>query len=112
MARGLEQMYGPYMRGPLTSPMSLSGNRSPWCGLVTVNSGDTSVVVSTAIVGSDSMIFTQLYNATNAASGAVAQVAVVKSVVVGVSFTLGRHDGQSMFTAGSGALAWWMVRGS
>ncbi len=49
-----EQFYGPTLRGPLLTQAASKSNQ--WAGRTSIDSGDTTVTVSTVSVGSDDLI--------------------------------------------------------
>lgn len=83
--RPLEQLYGTHLKGPPTTQTTTPGN---WAGKTTLNSGSTSVTVSTAVVNSDSLIFLGTNPASIGAVVASYGGVVVNSIVSGVSFAL------------------------
>lgn len=91
-----EQLFKPNLRGPLTSQMSGVGVTEQWCGRTTINSGTVFNTVSTALVGSESLIMItpeiSSVDGTIAQSGSGAFVAV-SSIVADTSFAVGAASG-------------------
>jgi hypothetical protein len=85
----VETFFRPLFKGPLDTQV---GGVTPWAGRTVIGSGVVTVTVSTARIGSDSLIFL----GSQISSGGVissAGAVVVNSVVPGVSFAFTRDSG-------------------
>lgn len=101
----LEQLYGPMLHGPINAPVA--GNR--FAGRATIGSGGTSVVVSTSLVGSDSLLFVSAQSDIRQASG-FGQAVEVATISPGISFTLTQSTGVAV--ARPTTVLWMIVKGS
>lgn len=91
MGQELEELFAPNLRGPMST--RTSEERNPWAGFATINSGSAFATVSTAMVKSGNLIFTQSYPGSVAVSIQSAGHVVVNSIVNNVSFALGWSTG-------------------
>lgn len=106
--RGFEQLYRPFLRGPLATKTASTPSR--WAGRTTLNSGSNTVVISTRSVGSDSLILFNMQAATDQGSG-VGQGLEVKSINPGNAFILGWGDPQ-VKPARDTTVMWFVMPGS
>lgn len=102
----LEQLHRPHLRGPLTTEAASHAFR--WAGLTTLASGQVTVTVSTAAVGSDSLILSALRATTRQSSGLAAHVEVA-TIGPGGFFTFALADGQNP-RDGDTEIMWLIVR--
>ena len=84
----VEQLYGPHLRGGGTT--IIDGAYEAFAGRTTLNSGSTSVVVSTSLVQSNSVLLmgVQTGSMGTQSAGAI----TVNSIVDGVSFAFARNN--------------------
>ena len=87
----LELLFAPFFKGP--SFMRTNSHGAQFAGRTTLNSGSATVVVSTANVTSDSLIFLSMEGNANVASGTAIRPTEVKTISDGNYFTLGTQDG-------------------
>ena len=94
MSIGIEQLFGPHLRGSFLTRTNQETN--PWAGRTVLASGSTSVVVSTSLVNSDSII--RLATQVGSIDSAVQSAGhiVVNSIVSGVSFAFATALGVSV----------------
>lgn len=105
----LELLRRASLRGPLSVLTTAGANQ--FAGRTALASGTASVTVSTAIVNSDSLIFsTFAVSSTSVASGGVPVSIVVNSIVSGVSFAFANQDG--IGRAPGGTILWEIRRTS
>jgi hypothetical protein len=88
-----EQLFNPYQRGPRTAPMSENRVTEPFVGRTTIDSGSTSVTVSTALVQADSLILKTVEVGSVGLAANSGGGIVVNSIVAGVSFAFARPTG-------------------
>lgn len=100
----LEALFAPFFKGPATVTVAGSASPKQFAGRTAIASGTASVVVSTAVVNSDSIINLSFQVAsTSTASGTPFTYLVVNSIVSGTSFAIttqdgvGRHGGTVMW---------------
>ena len=86
----LELHYVPWYRGP--SFIDINSAATQFAGRTTLNSGSTTVVVSTTNVRSDSLVFLSMLGNANVASGQN-RVTEVKTISDSGYFTIGTQDG-------------------
>ena len=93
MGGKLEQLFGPIFRGMAATKANSSTVQ--FAGITTLNSGSTTVTVSTTLVKSDSLFFlgTQAPAAVGSATGKPIEV---KTVIDSSYFVLGTADGVAM----------------
>lgn len=103
VAPPIEQLFGPQFRA---APfINVASDANQFAGITTLASGSATVVISTAMVNSDSLILqSQLGNA-NVSSGQTG-VTEVKTISSGGYFTIGQQDGQAL---ARDTLIHWMV---
>ena|SRR3990167_3281767 len=82
----LELLYGPNLRGPMST--RTSEQTHPWSGLATINSGSAYATVSTALVKSGALIFHTVYPGSVAVAAQSHGMLVVNSIVDNTSFAL------------------------
>lgn len=88
-----EMLFGPQFKGPMFVDTSKANSIA---GKTTLASGSATAVVSTNQVNSDSLVFLGQVGYANLGSGDVRGPVEVKTIVSGVSFTLGVADGVAM----------------
>ena len=89
----IEQLFSPTFRGP---GMIDTPSTNPFAGRTTLNSGSTSVTISTAVVNSDSLIFLTSQIGSMSAVTSYVSMLGVNSIVSGVSFAVARANNQAM----------------
>ena len=104
MSNQIEQLYGPVLRGDMTTKASSATVQ--WAGKASIASGDATIVVSITNVCSDSLIFISEQLVTDAASGVNLRSLCVKSITDGSYFTIGTTDGEG---ATRGRTAAWLM---
>ena len=90
----LEQLFGPMLRGPLSTKANSSANQ--WAGRTAIASGAVSQVVSTTAVKSNCLISFNIQATTVPVSGTVITPIEVVSLSSGSFFTFGSADGSKI----------------
>ena len=93
MAQPKELFHGPLLRGPILT--RVQSGPAQFAGRTTLNSGDTTVTISTFAVMSDSLIQMGIEASVNQSSGVAAPMEV-KSISDQNFFTLGTADGTAV----------------
>lgn len=103
-----ESLFGPRQLGQRSIPLSHAAVSGMFAGLTTINSGSSSVTVSTAVVTSGSLI---MYGTNPSSIGPNSGGGIaVSSVVDGVSFAFARPTGNAV--AWDETVMWEIVRTS
>jgi hypothetical protein len=106
MTTPAETFFRPVLKGPLSTE-TRSGN-GQWAGRTTINSGATSVTVSTQVVGADSIVLHTIESVTRQSSGVAAPLEV-STISPGSFFTLACADGVN-HRAGDATVMWWVIK--
>ncbi len=93
MNNPLELLFRPHLRGPFFTRSTSASNQ--WAGRTTLNSGDTTVVVSTALVNSNSVIMYGIDGNAGLQSSGVSHAIEVTSISSGNHFTFATAGGES-----------------
>ena len=102
-----EQLFGAHLRGAVQTRTGAEETH-PWANRTTIDSGSTSVTVSTALVNSDSIIrLTTEVGSIDTAIQSAGHI-VVNSIVSGVSFALAWALGTSV--AFDNTVMWELVK--
>ena len=107
----LDQIYNPLIHGAMHGHLNGGPNSTNEAfGRTTVNSGDTTQVVSTSLINSDSIVLLTMESNTRQNSG-VANAMEVSSIVSGVSFNLTWAD-ENNTRADDTTVMWALIRTS
>lgn len=106
MSNPIEQLYGPTLRGNITTKASSAAVQ--WAGKASIASGDAAIVVSVSNVCSDSLVLFTEQHTTDVASGISQRTLCVKSITDGSYFTIGTSDGKGAIR--ERAVAWLMLQ--